>query len=107
MVSGLVKLVFGMIISIMGCYHGYHSGGAQGVGKATTNAVVSSSILALFFDFILTGMFFVRWLNLKLNPHATGPKEFGSKMVLDGNLDIKKGESVAVIGGSGVGSRLC
>ena len=59
-VSGLVKAaVFGMIISIMGCYHGYHSqGGAQGVGKATTNAVVSSSILILFFDFILTGIFF-------------------------------------------------
>jgi len=39
--------------------HGYHSqGGAQGVGKATTNAVVSSSILILFFDFILTGIFF-------------------------------------------------
>ncbi len=59
-VSGLVKAaVFGMIIAIMGCYHGYHSqGGAQGVGKATTNAVVSSSILILFFDFILTGIFF-------------------------------------------------
>ena len=59
-VSGLIKAaVFGMIITIMGCYHGYHSqGGAQGVGKATTNAVVSSSILILFFDFILTGIFF-------------------------------------------------
>ncbi len=59
-VSGLVKAaVFGMIITVMGCYHGYHSqGGAQGVGKATTNAVVSSSILILFFDFILTGIFF-------------------------------------------------
>ena len=59
-VSGLVKAaVFGMIITIMGCYHGYHSqGGAQGVGKATTNAVVSSSILILFFDFVLTGIFF-------------------------------------------------
>ena len=59
-VSGLVKAaVFGVIITVMGCYHGYHSqGGAQGVGKATTNAVVSSSILILFFDFILTGIFF-------------------------------------------------
>ncbi len=58
--SGLVKAaVFGIIITIMGCYHGYNSrGGAQGVGKATTNAVVSSSILILFFDFILTGIFF-------------------------------------------------
>jgi phospholipid/cholesterol/gamma-HCH transport system permease protein len=41
-VSGLVKAgVFGFIVSIMGCYHGFNSGrGAQGVGAATTNAVV-------------------------------------------------------------------
>src|SRR5579885_2374476 len=45
--SGLVKAsVFGFLIALMGCYHGYNSqGGAQGVGSATTNAVVSASIL--------------------------------------------------------------
>ena len=61
-VSGLVKAsVFGFIITLMGCYHGYHSrGGAQGVGAATTNAVVSASILILSFDYILTEMFFAR-----------------------------------------------
>ena len=61
-VSGLVKAgVFGFIISIMGCYNGYHSkGGAQGVGEATTNAVVSSSILVLIFNYIITEMFFSR-----------------------------------------------
>ena len=60
--SGLVKAaVFGVIVTLMGCYHGYHSkGGAQGVGKATTNAVVSASILILSFDYILTEMFFSR-----------------------------------------------
>ncbi|MEE2761296.1 MAG: ABC transporter permease [Pseudomonadota bacterium] len=60
-ISGLVKAsVFGFIITLMGCYHGYHSrGGAQGVGKATTNAVVSASILILCFDYILTQIFFV------------------------------------------------
>ncbi|MEK9678838.1 MAG: ABC transporter permease [Rhodospirillaceae bacterium] len=59
-VSGLVKAaIFGFIIALMGCYHGYYSkGGAQGVGQATTNAVVSSSILILCFDYILTGIFF-------------------------------------------------
>ena len=59
-VSGLVKAgVFGFIISLMGCYHGYHStGGAQGVGAATTNAVVSASILILCFNYLLTEMFF-------------------------------------------------
>ncbi len=58
--SGLVKAsVFGFIVTLMGCYHGYHSrGGAQGVGAATTNAVVSSAILILCFDYILTEMFF-------------------------------------------------
>lgn len=61
-VSGLVKAaVFGFIVTLMGCYHGYHSrGGAQGVGAATTNAVVSAAILILCFDYILTEMFFAR-----------------------------------------------
>jgi len=59
-VSGLVKAaVFGFIIALMGCYHGYHSkGGAQGVGLATTNAVVSASILILISNYFVTEMFF-------------------------------------------------
>lgn len=59
-VSGLVKAaVFGFIIALMGCYNGYRSkGGAQGVGEATTNAVVSASILILIFNYILTEVFF-------------------------------------------------
>jgi phospholipid/cholesterol/gamma-HCH transport system permease protein len=59
-VSGLVKAaVFGFLIALMGCYHGFHSrGGAQGVGAATTNAVVSSSILILAFNYAITAMFF-------------------------------------------------
>lgn len=58
--SGLVKsAVFGFIIALMGCYHGYHSGGgAQGVGRATTNAVVSASILILAANYILTSLLF-------------------------------------------------
>jgi phospholipid/cholesterol/gamma-HCH transport system permease protein len=60
--SGLVKAaVFGFIVALMGCYHGYHSrGGAQGVGAATTNAVVSASILILVFNYFLTEAFFSR-----------------------------------------------
>src|SRR2546430_13951663 len=59
-VSGLIKAaVFGFIIALMGCYHGYHSrGGAEGVGQATTHAVVSSSILILIFNYALTQAFF-------------------------------------------------
>jgi phospholipid/cholesterol/gamma-HCH transport system permease protein len=60
--SGLVKAgVFGFTISLMGCYHGFNSkGGAQGVGKATTNAVATSMILILILDYILTELFFAR-----------------------------------------------
>lgn len=59
--SGLVKAaVFGFIIALMGCYQGYNSGrGAQGVGRATTNAVVSASILILATNYVMTEFFFV------------------------------------------------
>ncbi len=59
-ISGLVKAaVFGFVISLMGCYFGYKSrGGAQGVGQATTNAVVAASILILVFNYLITGIFF-------------------------------------------------
>jgi len=58
--SGLIKAaVFGFIIALMGCYNGFHSkGGAQGVGAATTNAVVSSSILILAANYLLTSILF-------------------------------------------------
>ncbi len=61
-VSGLVKAAaFGFIVALMGCYHGYYSrGGAQGVGQATTAAVVSASILILFFDYAITQALFAR-----------------------------------------------
>ena len=61
-VSGLVKAsAFGFLVALTGCYHGYHSkGGAQGVGQATTNAVVSASILILVFNYIITELFFAK-----------------------------------------------
>ncbi len=59
-ISGLVKAAaFGFIVTLMGCYHGYYSGrGAQGVGAATTYAVVSASILILIVNYFLTQVFF-------------------------------------------------
>jgi phospholipid/cholesterol/gamma-HCH transport system permease protein len=58
-VSGLVKAaVFGFLIALMGCWCGYNR--AQGVGAATTSAVVASSILILVLDYIITEMFFAR-----------------------------------------------
>jgi len=59
-ISGLIKAAaFGFIISLFGCFQGYHSkGGAQGVGQATTNAVVSSSISILILNYLLTAVLF-------------------------------------------------
>jgi phospholipid/cholesterol/gamma-HCH transport system permease protein len=49
------------VIALMGCFHGYNSkGGAQGVGAATTSAVVSASILILACNYIITELFFAR-----------------------------------------------
>ncbi|MBP0491630.1 ABC transporter permease [Roseomonas sp. SG15] len=61
-VSGLAKAaVFGFVVALMGTWCGYNSrGGAQGVGAATTTAVVSSSILILALDYVLTEAFFAR-----------------------------------------------
>ncbi len=61
-VSGLVKAAaFGFLVSLMGCYHGYRSaGGAQGVGRAATSAVVSSAILILVFNYVITELFFAK-----------------------------------------------
>lgn len=60
--SGLVKAsVFGFLVALMGCYHGFYSkGGAQGVGAATTNAVVSASITILLFNYMITELFFAK-----------------------------------------------
>ena len=61
-VSGLVKAgFFGFIVTLLGCYHGYNSQrGAQGVGNATTHAVVSASMLILLSNYIITEFFFAR-----------------------------------------------
>ena len=58
--TGLFKaVVFGMIIATIGCYQGFHTeGGAEGVGKATTKAVVMSSLLILIANYFITALFF-------------------------------------------------
>jgi phospholipid/cholesterol/gamma-HCH transport system permease protein len=59
-ISGLVKAaVFGFVVTLLGCYMGYHSsGGAEGVGAATTNAVVASAILILILNYMISQLFF-------------------------------------------------
>ena len=58
--SGLIKAaVFGLILTLTGCVRGYYtSGGAEGVGLATTAAVVSASLIVLLSDFFLTKLLF-------------------------------------------------
>jgi phospholipid/cholesterol/gamma-HCH transport system permease protein len=60
LISGLVKAAaFGFSISCFGCYNGFFTElGARGVGKATTNAVVSSCIGILVLNYLLTAVFF-------------------------------------------------
>ena len=59
-VGGLYKaFVFGFIIATVSCYFGYYtSGGTEGVGRATTNSVVTSSMLILISDYFLTAIIF-------------------------------------------------
>ena len=58
--SGLIKAaVFGLILSVTGCTKGYFTtGGAEGVGRSTTSAVVMSSLVILISDFFLTKLLF-------------------------------------------------
>ncbi len=53
---GLIKsVVFGLTVALIGCYNGFYAkGGAEGVGNATTRAVVTSSILVFVFDYFIT-----------------------------------------------------
>ena len=58
--NGLVKAAcFGLILSLVGCYKGFNTrGGAEGVGRATTEAVVLASISILISDYFLTAIMF-------------------------------------------------
>ena len=52
---GETKALFGFIISTVGCYYGMTArGGTQGVGRATTQAVVAASVFILVTDFFVT-----------------------------------------------------
>jgi phospholipid/cholesterol/gamma-HCH transport system permease protein len=58
--SGLIKAaIFGVIIAVIGCYNGFYTkGGAEGVGKSTTSAVVRSMMIILIMDYFLGALFF-------------------------------------------------
>jgi len=58
--NGITKaVVFGLVITLIGCYKGFYTkGGAAGVGRATTQAVVLASITVIIFDYFLTALMF-------------------------------------------------
>ncbi|KIX11487.1 ABC transporter permease [Dethiosulfatarculus sandiegensis] len=58
--TGLAKAsFFGLILAVVGCYKGFYTtGGAEGVGRATTEAVVLACILILAGDYVLTALMF-------------------------------------------------
>ena len=57
---GLAKaVVVGLIVAVIACYKGFYAtGGSRGVGLATTQAVVISSILILVSDYVMTSVMF-------------------------------------------------
>jgi len=59
--SGIAKsFFFAYFIAVVGCYNGLNTtGGADGVGRATTNTVVAAAILVLISDFFLTKLFYI------------------------------------------------
>jgi phospholipid/cholesterol/gamma-HCH transport system permease protein len=58
--GGLIKaMTFGLTLTLMGCYYGLKTeGGAEGVGESTTKAVISSTILILFLDYVVSRLVF-------------------------------------------------
>ncbi len=58
--NGLIKSAFfGLILSLVGCYKGFYAtGGAEGVGRATTQSVVISSVAIFISDYFLTAVMF-------------------------------------------------
>ncbi|MBI3324998.1 MAG: ABC transporter permease [Candidatus Omnitrophica bacterium] len=61
--SGLLKsCVFAVIIAVVSCFEGFRTeGGAEGVGRSTTRAVVASFLFIIAADCLITGMFYFVW----------------------------------------------
>ncbi len=112
--SGIIKAaVFGLIFSVVACVRGYYTvGGAEGVGRSTTRAVVVASLTILLVDFFLdeaavlsreTGQAYPVSSEAKIRVENLR-KSFGEHVVLDGiNLSVGTGEALVVVGPSGTG----
>ena len=105
---GLMKaFIFGGIIAIVGCYKGMQCGeGAEGVGRATTEAVVFASISILISNFFLTLLSTGCFIFMVEVSHLR--KSFGRHVILDDvSFRVETGESVVIIGRSGGGRACC
>ena len=98
--SVIKAFFFAGSITIISCYMGFNTQqGAEGVGRATTGAVVSSSVLILLLDVLLAKLLLSHMIELR-DVH----KRFGKQVVLDGvDFDVQEGETVALLGPSGTG----
>jgi len=103
----LKTMVFGFIIGLVSCFQGVRTrGGTEVVGRSATSSVVLSSLFVVVADVLL-----VRGEFRMTNQTNDSPivikglcKAFGEQKVLDGiNLEVAKGETVAVLGRSGGG----
>jgi phospholipid/cholesterol/gamma-HCH transport system permease protein len=116
--TGIVKaLVFGLVITAVGCQEGFSTGaGAEEVGRSTTSAVVISILLVILIDLVFTTLFYLaRGTGMAASMAAPAPPaivisardlrvQYGDREVLHGlTFEIVHGETVVVIGGSGSG----
>ena len=124
-ITGLVKsAVFGMLISGLACRLGLSvTGGAQGVGIATTRTVVLTIVALITVDLIFTSVFFylgpIKWnpffssfiihnSEFRMSSNAiqvqSATKIYDGRTILDAiRLDVFDGETLVILGGSGSG----
>ena len=109
------SLVFGLVITAVGCHEGFATGtGAEEVGRSTTSAVVISILLVILIDLVFTALFYLaRGAAKTMAAPVSGDPvisardlrvRYGDLEVLHGlTFDVRRGETLVVIGGSGSG----
>ena len=104
---GLVKTVFfGFLLGLIACHKGLSTtGGTEGVGRATTETVVVTSLVTLCVDFVLTNLLLGFWaMSAPFIEFAGVKKAFGPKVIYeDLTLSVQRGETLTILGGSGTG----
>ena len=111
MAQGLLKpFVFAFVISLVGCFYGLRTtGGTQGVGRATTQAMVAASVLIFILTYFITKIFV--WPGVGLMAGIAGPRFCASRtsrVAFDGvpaladvSFEACEGESRVILGAAG------